>query len=317
MLFGDVNILPNNVGGDGVVEMIKARFEVLDDRFRTINGDEWMQRLHSGCRWTEGPAYFPAGRYLIFSDIPNERMLRYDETTGAVGVFREPSGYANGHTVDRGGRLVSCEQGNRRVTRTEHDGSISVLANCWEGKRLNSPNDVVERADGSIWFTDPSYGIDSDYEGNKAPSEIGACHVYRTDPATGDVRIVADDFERPNGLAFSLDERELYVADTRRKHIRRFTAKPDGTLSGGEVFATCDAGSFDGVRLDDSGRVWAAAHDGLHCFDSDGTLIGKLLVPEIVANFTFGGPKRNQLYITASSSLYGIRVNISGAPYPR
>jgi gluconolactonase len=298
-------------------EAIKARFEVLDERFGPINGDEWMQRLHTGCRWTEGPAYFPAGRYLVFSDIPNERMLRLDETTGTVGVFREPSGYANGHTVDRNGRLVSCEQGNRRVTRTEHDGSITVLADRYDGKRLNSPNDVVERADGSIWFTDPSYGIDSDYEGHKAPSEIGACHVYRIDPVSGEVRIVAHDFERPNGLAFSADESRLYIVDTRAKHIRRFAAAEDGTLSGGEVFATCDAGSFDGIRLDDAGRVWAAAHDGLHCFDPDGTLIGKLLVPEIVANFTFGGPQRNQLYITASSSLYGIRVNVSGVRYPR
>jgi gluconolactonase len=276
-----------------------------------------MQRLYTGCRWTEGPAYFPAGRYLVFSDIPNDRMLRLDETTGTVGVFREPSGYANGHTVDRNGRLISCEQGNRRVTRTEHDGSITVLADRYDGKRLNSPNDVVERADGSIWFTDPSYGIDSDYEGHQAPSEIGACHVYRIDPASGRVSIVADDFERPNGLAFSLDERELYIVDTRVRHIRRFAADEDGTLSGGEVFAACDAGSFDGIRLDDAGRVWAAAHDGLHCFDPDGSLIGKLFIPEIVANFTFGGPQRNQLYITASSSLYGIRVNVNGARYPR
>jgi gluconolactonase len=244
-------------------------------------------------------------------------MLRWDETTGSVGVFREPANYTNGHTVDRAGRLVSCEHGNRRVTRTEHDGSITVLADRYDGKRLNSPNDVVERADGSIWFTDPSYGIDSDYEGHKAPSEIGACHVYRVDPVSGRVRIVADDFVRPNGLAFSADERELFIVDTRAKHIRRFTAAQDATLSGGEVFATCDAGSFDGIRIDDAGRVWAAAHDGLHCFDPDGTLIGKLLVPEIVANFTFGGIKRNQLYITATSSLYGIRVNVSGARYPR
>ncbi|HEX6682598.1 MAG TPA: SMP-30/gluconolactonase/LRE family protein [Candidatus Limnocylindrales bacterium] len=293
--------------------MIKTEFEILDGRFAGINGDGWMERLHTGCRWTEGPAYFPAGRYLLFSDIPNDRVLRYDETTGAVGVFRQPSGYANGHTVDRHGRLITCEQGNRRVTRTEHDGSITVLAERVEGKRFNSPNDVVEHSDGSIWFTDPSYGIDSDYEGHKAPSEIGACQVYRIDPRSGEVRVVADDFDRPNGLAFSLDERDLFIADSRRDHLRRFAVAPDGSLSGGEVFATCDAGTFDGIRFDDGGRLWAAAHDGLHCFDPDGTLIGKLRVPEVVANFTFGGPKRNQLYITASSSLYSIRVNINGA----
>lgn len=298
-----------------VTELIKAVFEVLDERFARISGDEWMQRLHTGCRWTEGPAYFPAGRYLVFSDIPNERMLRYDETTGVVGVFRQPSGYANGHTVDRLGRLVSCEHGNRRVTRTEHDGTVTVLASHYDGKRFNSPNDVVERADGSIWFTDPSYGIDSDYEGHKAVSEIGACHVYRLDPLDGTVRIVADDLLKPNGLAFSLDETTLFIVDTARKHIRRFGAAPDGTLSGGEVFADCDAGTFDGIRFDDAGRLWAAAHDGLHCFDPDGTLIGKLRVPEVVANLTFGGLKRNELYITASSSLYCIRVNINGARY--
>jgi gluconolactonase len=296
--------------------MIEARFEVLDERFRRVGGDALLERLHTGCRWTEGPAWFAAGRYLVFSDIPNDRMMRWDATTGAVGVFRQPAGFANGHTVDRAGRLVSCEHGNRRVTRTEHDGSVTVLADRFGGKRLNSPNDVVERADGSIWFTDPSYGIDTDYEGHQAESEIGACHVYRIDPVSGDVRIVADDFERPNGLAFSLDESRLYIVDTRRKHIRLFDAAPDGTLSGGEVFAECDAGSFDGLRLDSTGRVWAAAHDGVHCFDPDGTLLGKLRVPEIVANLVFGGAQRNHLFVTATTSVYALRVNVTGARYP-
>ncbi|MBG0832026.1 SMP-30/gluconolactonase/LRE family protein [Planomonospora sp. ID67723] len=299
-----------------MADSIKTHFEILDDRFRRCNGDERTQRLHTGCRWTEGPAYFPAGRYLLFSDIPNEQVLRWDETTGAVGVFRQPSGYANGHTVDRQGRLVSCEQGNRRVTRTEHDGSVTVIADNLEGKRLNSPNDVVEHSDGSIWFTDPDYGITSDYEGNRADSEIGACHLYRADPATGQVRIAAGDFTRPNGLAFSADERHLYVVDTPEKHIRRFDVREDATLTGGDVFATCDAGAFDGVRLDDAGRLWAAAHDGLHCFDPDGTLIGKLRIPEVVSNLTFGGPKRNHLFITASSSLYALRVNFAAARRP-
>lgn len=297
--------------------MIKTEFEVLDERFGRVDGDSVVEVLYSGCRWAEGPAYFPAGRYLVFSDIPNDRMLRWDETTGAVGVFRAPAGYTNGHTVDRQGRLISCEQGNRRVTRTEHDGSVTVLADRYQGKRFNSPNDVAERADGSVWFTDPSYGIDSDYEGNQAGSEIGACHVYRVDPASGEVRMVADDFVRPNGLAFSLNERQLYIVDTRRKHMRRFDVADDGTLTGGAVFAVCDAGSFDGVRLDSVGRVWVAAHDGLHCFDPDGTLIGKLRLPESVSNLTFGGRKRNHLYITATTSLYSLRVNINGAAYPR
>jgi gluconolactonase len=294
-------------------ERMRTEFEVVDERFRAVNGDEWTVQLWTGGRWTEGPAYFPAGRYLTFSDIPNDRMLRWDETTGAVGVFREPADYANGHTVDRAGRLVSCEQGTRRITRTEHDGSISVLADRYDGKRFNSPNDIVEHSDGSLWFTDPSYGIDSDYEGFRAPNEIGGCHVYRLDPATGDVRVVADDFDRPNGLAFTLDERGLYIVDTRRRHLRLFAVGDDGTLSGGDVFANCDAGGFDGIRLDDAGRVWAAAHDGLHCFDPDGTLLGKLHIPEVVANFTFGGRKRNDLFICASSSLYTLRVNVTGA----
>jgi gluconolactonase len=299
-----------------VSDAIRTQFEVLDERFRDCRGDQWTQRLHTGCRWTEGPAYFPAGRYLVFSDIPNERVLRYDETTGHVGVFREPSRYANGHTVDRQGRLISCEQGPRRITRTEHDGSLTVLADRYDGMRFNSPNDVVEHSDGSVWFTDPAYGIDSDYEGYKAESEIGACHVYRIAPDTREVRIVADDFERPNGLAFSLDERQLYIVDTKERHIRRFDVSGESELSGGDVFATCDAGTFDGIRLDDAGRLWAAAHDGVHCFDPDGTLIGKLLLPEIVANLTFGGPRRNELYITASSSLYLLRMTVNGARYP-
>src|SRR5262249_35947934 len=189
-------------GEDAMRDSVKAQFEVLDERFRSCGGDGWMERLHTGCRWTEGPAYFPAGRYLLFSDIPNDRIMRWDELTGAVGVFRELGGYANGHTVDRAGRLVSCEQGGRRGTRTEHDGTVTVLVDRYNGLRFNSPNDIVEHSDGSLWFTDPSYGIDSDYEGYRAVSEIGGCHVYRLDP-TGDVRIVADDLERPNGLAFS------------------------------------------------------------------------------------------------------------------
>jgi gluconolactonase len=175
---------------------------------------------------------------------------------------------------------------------------------------------VVEHSDGSVWFTDPDYGIRSDYEGHQGESETGGCHVYRIDPVNGRVRVIADDFHRPNGLAFSADERRLYIVDTPAKHIRRFDVHDDGTLSGGDVFGTCDNGVFDGVRVDDAGRLWAAAHDGLHCFDPDGTLIGKLHVPEVVSNLTFGGAKRNELFITASSSLYTLRVNFAGARYP-
>lgn len=301
-----------------MTDIIPAQFEVLDERFARCNGDFVVERLHTGSRKTEGPAYFAAGRYLVWSDIPNDRLMRWDETTGAVGVFRHQSGYANGNTIDRQGRLISCEQGNRRVTRTEHDGSITVLADRYDGKRLNSPNDVVVRADGSIWFTDPSYGIADDYEGNKADSEIGACYVFRIDPHTSELRAVAEDFCRPNGLAFSLDERQLYIVDTRQEpsHIRIFDVTDDGNLTGGKIFAECNFGRFDGIRLDDAGRVWAAAWDGLHCFAPDGTLIGKLLLPESVSNLTFGGPKLNHLFITAGTSLYALRVTVNGARYP-
>ncbi|WHT16980.1 SMP-30/gluconolactonase/LRE family protein [Crossiella sp. CA-258035] len=299
-----------------MADRVRAVFEVLDERFQRVAGDDYLEVLFDGGRWLEGPAYFPAGRYLVFSDIPNDRMMRWDETTGAVGVFRQPANYSNGHTVDRQGRLVSCEQGARRVTRTEPDGTVTVLADQWQGRKLNSPNDIVQRSDGSLWFTDPSYGIDSDYEGNRGESETDGCHVYRIDPG-GEVTRVADDFARPNGLAFSADEQQLYVADTRHRHIRRFTVLDNGTLSGGEVFAECATGNPDGVRLDELGRVWLAAGDGLHCFAPDGTLIGKLRVPEVCANLTFGGPKRNNLYICATSSVYSIRVNFNGIRYPR
>jgi gluconolactonase len=299
------------------VDRVPARFVSVDERFGRTDGDAHLERLFGNGRWTEGPAYFPAGRYLVFSDIPNDRLLRWDEATGAVGALRQPAGFTNGHTVDRAGRLVSCEQGNRRVTRTEHDGSITVLADRYRGKQFNSPNDVVERADGSVWFTDPSYGISTDYEGHAAEPELDGCHVYRVDPHSGEVRMVSDEFERPNGLAFSADEETLYIADTRRKHIRRFNVAESDNLTGGEVIATCDAGSFDGLRVDAKGRIWAAAHDGLHCFAPDGTLLGKLLVPEIVSNLTFGGPQRNHLFITATTSVYTLRVNFSGVSYPR
>ncbi|MCG7391486.1 SMP-30/gluconolactonase/LRE family protein [Microvirga sp. ACRRW] len=294
---------------------------VLDERFRRlIIPSARLEKLAEGCRWAEGPAYFPAGRYLVWSDVPNDRMMRFDETSNAVSVFRNPSGYSNGNTVDRQGRLVTCEHGNRRVTRTEHDGSITVIASHHDGKRFNSPNDVVVKSDGSIWFTDPAYGIDSDYEGHKAESEIGACHVYRVDPQGGSVSIVADDFVRPNGLAFSPDEKRLYIADTGATHvpngpghIRVFDVGENGRLAGGDVFATCTDGLFDGFRLDDAGRIWTSAGDGVHCHESDGTLIGKILVPEAVANVVFGGAKRNRLYICATTSLYSIMLPVNGA----
>ena len=288
--------------------------EVIDARFLVcFNKNARLDHLYTGCRWAEGPAYFPAGRYLVWSDIPNDRMLRYDETTESVSVFRSPAGYTNGHTVDRLGRLVSCEHGNRRVTRTEPDGSISVLADSFDGKPLNSPNDVVVRSDGSVWFTDPAYGIDSDYEGHKAPQEQHECFLFRIDPAGG-LSVAAGGFSRPNGLAFSLDERRLYVSDTGGPdHIRVFDVADDLSLSGGEVFTECTAGVFDGFRLDTEGRIWTSAADGVHVYDPDGTLLGKVLVPEVVANVCFGGPKRNRLYICGTTSLYAILLPVNGA----
>ncbi|MEU9074050.1 SMP-30/gluconolactonase/LRE family protein [Kitasatospora sp. NPDC048538] len=296
-------------------------YEVLDDRFRAgkcANGDVRLEKLHGDCRWAEGPVYLPAWRQLIWSDIPNDRMLRWDEATGTVGVFRSPAGHSNGNTLDREGRLVTCEQGNRRVTRTEHDGTLTVLADRYRGRRFNSPNDAVVHSDGSIWFSDPDFGITSDYEGHRADPELDGCHVYRIDPADGTIRLVADGFTGPNGLVFSADERQLYVSDSRARHIRVFDVREDGTLSDGKVFAEAPDSGFDNIRFDDGGRLWAAAFDdGVHCYDPDGTLIGRLLTPEPVSNIAFGGPKNNRLFLTATTSLYSVVMAVTGLPRVR
>lgn len=299
------------------------RVEVYDLRFnRIVPASARMERLWTGARWTEGPAWFPAHNTVVWSDIPNDRMLRYDALSGQVGVFRQPARNSNGNTVDRQGRLVTCEHGGRQVTRTEHDGKVTVLASHYNGKRLNSPNDVVVKSDGSIWFTDPDYGILSDYEGDKAESEIGRCNVYRIDPHSGALTIAADDFVKPNGLAFSPDESELYISDTGAshdpehgpRHIRKFAVTGDGSrLGASSVFATSTAGLFDGFRFDVTGRLWTSAADGIHIFHPDGTLVGKVLMPEIVANLCFGGPKRNRLFICGTTSLYSLMIHTNGA----
>jgi gluconolactonase len=291
-----------------------------DERFsRLVIGHANLEKLASGYRWAEGPAYFPAGRYLIWSDIPNNRMMRFDETDASVSVFRDPSFNSNGNTVDREGRLVSCEHFMRRVSRTEHDGSITVLADQFDGRRLNSPNDVVVKSDGSIWFSDPTYGIDSDYEGQQSQSEIGASNVYRVDPVTGKTTLVVSGRVQPNGLAFSPDETLLYVADTGATHVSGLPATiwsyrvKGGTLSDGSLFATCPDGIFDGFRCDVHGNIWTSAGRSVFCYAPDGTHLGTIPIGEMVANVCFGGPRRNRLYICGQTSLYSIYLNTRAA----
>lgn len=300
--------------------MKNNEYEVHDPRFRLLlQPNASMDKLTGECLWAEGPVYFPATDLLIWSDIPNNRMLRWAPGMG-VGVYRAPSNYSNGNTRDREGRLVSCEHGTRRVTRTEHDGSITVIASHFEGKQLNSPNDVIVDSEGAIWFTDPDYGIISDYEGYRADSEIGRCNVYRVSPGDTQVRLVSDDFVKPNGLAFSPDESKLYIADSAAshddnapRHIRVFDVASNGELRNGRVFVEMQSGVPDGMRVDEQGNVWTSAEDGVHCYAPDGALLGKILIPEVVANLTFGGPRRNRLFITATSSVYALHVGVRGA----
>lgn len=297
-------------------------YDIRDPRFIHLTvGSARLEELYSGCRWAEGPVWFNDANQLLWSDIPNQRMLRWTPD-GGVSVFRQASNFANGHTRDREGRLVSCEHGTRRVTRTEVDGAITVLADSYRGKRLNSPNDVVVASDGAVWFTDPTYGILSDYEGYRADPEQETRNVYRLDPASGDIAAVATDFNQPNGLAFSPDERVLYVADSGAshdeslpRHIRAFDVA-GGRLTNGRVFCEIDTGIPDGIRTDTVGNLWSSAGDGVHCFAPDGTLLGKILVPQTVANLTFGGPRRNRLFIAATNSLYSIYVTATGAQVP-
>ena len=295
-------------------------YVIHDPRFSDVilGSHVHVERLWTGGRWCEGPVWFGDAGHLLWSDIPNNRMMRWTGD-GHVSVFRQPSDYANGSTRDRQGRLVTCEHGSRRVTRTETDGTVRVIADNYRGKQLNSPNDVVVKSDGTIWFTDPDYGILSDYEGHRSERELDGCYVFRVDPRDGAISIVADDFSRPNGLAFSVDERFLYIADTGRSHdpdgpahIRKF-AVAENKLTDAGVFAAPDAGMADGFRVDEKGNIWTSAANGIHCFDPDGNLLGRIHIPEIVSNCVFGGAKRNRLFITATTSLYSVHLNTRGA----
>jgi gluconolactonase len=297
---------------DPAVRILDARFE----HHRLHNAA--VERIATGGRWFEGPVWFGDHRCLLWSDIPNNRMLRWDEATGAVTVFRTPSNYANGHTRDRQGRLVSCEHLTRRVTRTEPDGSITVLADRVDGKPLNAPNDVVVAADGAVWFTDPGYGILSDYEGRRADPELPTA-VYRLDPAGGTLEPVIGELERPNGLCFAPDGSRLYVVDsgaTRAIHVYEVAG---GRVGAGRRFADVLPGGPDGVRCDTEGNLWASASsggdgtDGVVVFAPDATPIGRILLPEGCANLCFGGPAGNRLFMTASRSVYALYVNATGA----
>jgi gluconolactonase len=298
-------------------------YEALDRAFLAlVDPAAPLVRLHDGTDFGEGPAYFPAARSLVWSDITNDRMLRYDECTGGVGVYRAPSGFANGNSVDREGRLVTCEGGARRVSRTEHDGTLTVVADRYRGRRLNSPNDVAVKSDGSVWFTDPSYGIDEAKFGGGGPAEIGAQNVYRVEPHSAEVTLVADGFFQPNGLAFSPDERLLYIVETGGTHVPDlpFTmhvhdVSEDGRrLSNRRLFATCSPGVFDGFRLDEHGNIWTSGGKGVHVYAPDGTWLGNIRIDgQQVTNLVFGGPDRRRLFITGLHSLFALDVAVRGA----
>ncbi len=278
-----------------------------------------LERIWTGGRWTEGVVYLKQDDALVWSDIPNNRMLRWTEAEGTT-IFRSPSHFANGNSCDRQGRLVTCEHGRRLISRTEADGSLVTLVDRFEGRRFNSPNDLVVRSDGTIWFTDPDYGILSDDEGYMAPSEIGSNNVYRFDPASGSVEIVADSFEKPNGIAFSPCETKLYVSDSSRSHhpdgnhhIRVFDIEGGSRLTNGSVFAEIEPSMPDGLRVDRSGNVFTSAGDGIQVFSAAGLRLGRILVPERAANCTFGGPDGTTLFIAATTSVYRIGLNTAGA----
>ncbi len=280
-----------------------------------------IERLSTGHRWCEGPVWFGDGRYLLWSDIPNNRIMRWDEATGQVGEFRKPSNFANGHTRDRQGRLVSCEHGGRRITRTEYDGSVTVLMDSFEGKPLNSPNDLVVKSDGTVWFSDPPFGISGNYEGHRHEPSLGQ-NVYRLDPETGAASVVADDVLGPNGLAFSPNEEILYIVESRgvptRKILAYDVSKDGRSISNKRVVIDAGAGTPDGFRVDVDGNLWCGwgmgdpELDGVMIFNPDGKPIGRIALPERCANVCFGGRANSRLFMAASQSVYALYVNVAG-----
>lgn len=299
------------------------RYDFVDPRFRDcVLNNARLETLATDCAWLEGPVWFGDQQTLLVSDLPNDRILRWS-ATGGISVFRQPAGYPNGHARDREGRLVGCSHGLRAIVRTELDGEVSVLVDHDRGARLNAPNDVVVKRDGTVWFTDPHYGIETDYEGTKQAPELPAS-VYRFDPRDGSLRVVADDFIGPNGLCFSADERRLYIAETGlqfaeapTRHLRVFDVAADGaSLTHGRVFHTVTPGYADGFRCDVDGNVWTGAGDGVHCIDPSGALLGKILLPTAVANLCFGGRHRSHLFLCAGPALYTLAVNRRGCLTP-
>jgi gluconolactonase len=304
-----------------VVRNPDPNIKILDPRFAAlVLGNAAIERIADGCRFTEGAVWFGDLRCLLWSDIPNDRIMKWEEETGAVSLFRKPSHYANGNTRDRQGRLITCEMDSQRLTRTEYDGTITVLAESFDGKKLTGPNDVVVKSDGSIWFSDNGAGIRGNYLGHKATAEL-PYRVYRIDPRSGQIAVAVGDMERPNGLAFSPDENRLYVVDTpggtKTTHV--YDVVDDGTrVANGRVFFDATPGYADGIRCDTEGNVWAGFsggedQDGVAVFAPDGKLIGRILLPERCANVCFGGPKRNRLFMAASQSIYSLYVEAQGA----
>lgn len=302
---------------------MSSQFEIYDDRFKQLLlPDSRLEKLADGCKWAEGPVEMADGS-IVWSDIPHNRMLRWSEKEG-VSTFRQPSNHSNGNYRDHKGRLLSCEHSGRRISRTEADGTVVTVVDNYHGKRLNSPNDIVVKSDGTYWFTDPSYGImKGTHEGQEAPHELPGNFVYRFDPESGVLTTVATDFAMPNGLAFSLDEKRLYIADTSRSHdpfgnhhVRVFDVVDGKRLTNGRLFVEIEPGMADGFRFDRNGYLYISSQDSIQVYTEEGERLGKILVPETIANCTFAGPEKNRLFIAATTSLYAIYLNTSGVQLP-